>query len=190
MTSTNTVTLITGGCRSGKSSRALALASSYKHPLFLATAEAADEEMRERIAKHRQERPQTFTTVEESINPASVFAALASETDLILMDCVTVWLSNLIHHYGEKANECPEIEALFDALDAPVCDVILVTNEAGSGIVPMNPVARQFRDLAGFINQSLASHAHVVEMTVCGIPLTLKGEIRGNPGCGNSASDG
>ncbi|MFW6413827.1 MAG: bifunctional adenosylcobinamide kinase/adenosylcobinamide-phosphate guanylyltransferase [Verrucomicrobiota bacterium] len=173
--SSPSVTLITGGCRSGKSRRALMLAASYRHPVFLATAEAGDDEMRARIAKHRAERSAAFKTVEEPLAPAAVFSSLPDGTDLVLVDCITVWLSNLIHHYREEAEERLEIKDFLQLLKTPPCDVILVTNETGTGIVPMNPVARQFRDLAGFVNQKLAACADNVEMTVCGISMQLKG---------------
>jgi len=150
------------------------LAGNHKAPVFLATAEANDEEMRQRIGRHKTERDPRFITVEKPLDPASAFYDLKPDIDLVLLDCITVWLSNLLHYYGEKTENAREIEALMDILSTPRCDIIVVTNETGLGIVPMNSVARRFRDLTGSVNQRIAEKANTVIMTVCGIPLTIK----------------
>lgn len=170
------ITLITGGCRSGKSTHALTLAADFKHPVFLATAEARDEEMRERVAKHQVERGERFTTLEEPRNPACALRSLPADVDGVILDCVTVWLSNLFHYYEQDPEHAPEIDELLAVLEAPPCPLILVTNEVGTGIVPMNKLARQFRDRAGAVNRAIADRADSVIVCICGIPMTLKGE--------------
>lgn len=170
------ITLITGGCRSGKSTHALTLAADFKHPVFLATAEAKDEEMRDRVAKHQVERGERFTTLEEPRHPARALRNLPAGTDGVILDCVTVWLSNLFHYHEQDPEHASEIIEFFEVLEAPPCPLILVTNEVGTGIVPMNKLARQFRDRAGAVNRAIADRAHAAIVCICGIPLTLKSE--------------
>ena len=170
------LTLVTGGCRSGKSRYALDQADKFDHPVFIATAESTDEEMRSRIEHHQAERGEKFYTIERPYNPASAFTDLPSETDVVILDCVTVWIGNLLNCYGEQADNAGEIENLLQTITSiPLaCRCIVVTNETGLGVVPMNAMARQFRDLAGSVNQRLAQAADSVVMTVCGIPVTIK----------------
>lgn len=173
------VTLITGGCRSGKSRYAQEAARSYRSKVFVATAEAIDDEMRERIARHKAERAESFVTVEAPIDPAKAIRALEAVPEVVVLDCLTVWLGNLLHRDGPGAETFPEVNALLDLLAAPPCDLILVGNEVGLGIVPETPLARRFRDLAGFLNQEGAKRANRVVFMVSGLPLLLKQE-RGN----------
>lgn len=168
------ITLVTGGSRSGKSSYALELAALYSRRAFIATAEDLDEEMQARIERHRQQRGSAFSTIEQPLDPAAALGSLPENTEVAVLDCITVWLGNLTYHRKIKKGSSPEIEAFLQMLDSPPCDLILVTNEVGMGIVPEDPESRRFRDLAGSINQQVASRAHEVILTVCGIPVRIK----------------
>jgi len=171
------VTLITGGARSGKSRYALALAQCYPgRRAFLATAEPLDDEMRERIRRHREDRDRSFLTIEEPLDPAKALRSLPRDVEVAVIDCLTVWLGNVMHYRRDEAGEPPELRELFALLAAPLCDLIIVTNEVGMGIVPGEAVARRFRDLAGWINQEVAKRAHVVILMVSGIPIIVKQE--------------
>jgi adenosylcobinamide kinase/adenosylcobinamide-phosphate guanylyltransferase len=168
------VLLITGGARSGKSryaeKRALELG---RRLLYVATAEARDPEMAARIAAHRDRRGDRWTTVEEPREVAKALSAQVGNIDCALIDCVTLWLSNLIHTRREPAVE-DEVEILIRTVSAFDFAVVFVTNEVGSGIVPDNPLARRFRDLAGWTNQRLAEVADEAVLMVAGIPTILK----------------
>lgn len=168
------LTLITGGARSGKSRHALELASRYSRKTFIATAEAFDSEMQERIRKHQQERGTSFTTIEESINLADAIKKIPGGTEVAIIDCLTVWAGNLMHKHKGDHTSFQEIDSFLQTLPNAPCDLIIVTNEVGMGIVPENKMARQFRDLAGTINQQVAHLADSVILTVCGIPMMIK----------------
>ena len=168
------ITLVTGGSRSGKSKHALELAAAFNHKAFIATAEAIDDEMRERIELHRRERDPSFHTVEESVELAAALTALPQAIEVAVLDCITVWLGNLVHRHMIIDGACPELDSLLDILDAPPCHLILVTNEVGMGIIPGASATRRFRDIAGTVNQQLAQRAHEVILTVCGIPVRVK----------------
>jgi adenosylcobinamide kinase / adenosylcobinamide-phosphate guanylyltransferase len=172
------ITLITGGARSGKSSFALSLGlQNYSKRAFIATAVPFDQEMKERISRHRRERGRQFNTIEEPIDLSRVLTALPGGTEVAVVDCLTVWLGNLYHRFQDKEKEVRvRVEAFLAHLDHPVCDLILVTNEVGWGIVPENPLARSFRDMAGHVNRSAAQKAACAYLLCCGIPLPLKGE--------------
>jgi adenosylcobinamide kinase / adenosylcobinamide-phosphate guanylyltransferase len=158
------VVLIGGGSRSGKSRFALERARREGSNLvFIATAEARDEEMRERIAHHQAERGSEFRTVEAPLDLAG--AIRSSEADAIVVDCLTLWLANTMQR---------EFADLEDAAHSSRACVILVTNEVGCGIVPDNALARQFRDLAGMLNQRMAEAAGEVYWMVFGQPLRVK----------------
>jgi adenosylcobinamide kinase / adenosylcobinamide-phosphate guanylyltransferase len=165
------IILITGGARSGKSVRAEARARAFAGPpVYIATAEALDGEMRERIARHRTRRGNEW--LEREI-PLELVAALA-ETDgggARLVDCLTLWLSNLMHAKRDWARETAR---LAEALAAQKSPVVLVTNEVGLGIVPDNALARAFRDAAGLANQTIARVANEVEFMVAGLPMRVK----------------
>jgi adenosylcobinamide kinase / adenosylcobinamide-phosphate guanylyltransferase len=166
-----TIILITGGARSGKSVRAEARALSFAgRPVYLATAEALDTEMCERIARHRARRGAEWLGREE---PLELARALV-ETDgggARLVDCLTLWLSNLIHAERDFAEET---SLLTETLKRQRSPVVLVTNEVGLGIVPDNALARRFRDAAGVMNQMIAAVADEVEFIVAGLPMRLK----------------
>ncbi|MDH2380049.1 bifunctional adenosylcobinamide kinase/adenosylcobinamide-phosphate guanylyltransferase [Bradyrhizobium sp. CER78] len=166
-----TVILITGGARSGKSRRAELRARSFPgQPVYVATAEALDAEMDERIAGHRARRGGDW--IEREV-PLDLVDAL-SETDRAgarLVDCLTLWLSNLLHAERDWSQE---VTRLAQALPRQHSPVILVTNEVGLGIVPDNALARTFRDAAGLMNQTIAAAADEVEFVVAGLPMKLK----------------
>jgi adenosylcobinamide kinase/adenosylcobinamide-phosphate guanylyltransferase len=165
------IILITGGARSGKSTRAEARVRAFAgQPIYIATAEALDGEMRERIAKHRARRGDEWLEREA---PLELVAALL-ETDgggARLVDCLTLWLSNLMH--AERDWE-KEAKLLIDALGRQKSPIVLVTNEVGLGIVPDNALARRFRDAAGILNQMVAHVADEVEFVVTGLPMRVK----------------
>jgi adenosylcobinamide kinase/adenosylcobinamide-phosphate guanylyltransferase len=168
------VIYVTGGARSGKSSYALRLAEPYERRVFLATAEAFDGEMSDRIAKHKAEREGLFTTIEEPLYIDRALWNLPEGTGVVLLDCLTVWLGNMMHHLGDEAAISERIDALLGVLRMPPCDIILVSNEVGMGIVPENAMAREFRDLAGTLNRKVAERATQAFMLCSGIPLVLK----------------
>jgi adenosylcobinamide kinase / adenosylcobinamide-phosphate guanylyltransferase len=172
------VTLITGGARSGKSSFALELAlKRYSQRSFIATAVAVDEEMKERIAFHQRQRGNAFQNIEEPIRLSNAIASAEGKSEVAVVDCLTVWLGNLYHHYNQReATIREDITGLLRTLDKTACDLILVTNEVGWGIVPERPLGRLFRDMAGFMNRQVAQRAQHVYLLCCGIPITLKGE--------------
>ncbi len=169
------LTLITGGARSGKSSRALCLAEKYSRRAFCATAQSMDEEMSTRIAKHRADRGDDWITIEEPIRLADAISDVADKAEIVVVDCLTVWLGNLFYHLKDQTAVENAVNELLDVLDHPPTDIICVTNEIGSGIVPASVESRSFRDMAGFCNQQVAMRATRVEMSVCGLPLVLKG---------------
>jgi adenosylcobinamide kinase/adenosylcobinamide-phosphate guanylyltransferase len=172
------VTLITGGARSGKSSFALELARrGYSRRALIATAVALDEEMKERILRHQEERGDTFHTIEEPVRLAEAISSCAGQIEVAVVDCLTVWLGNLYHHYDENEPSIKNhVDRFLAALDRAPCDLILVTNEVGWGIVPENRLARAFRDMAGLLNRQVAQKARCVYLLCCGIPLTIKGD--------------
>ena len=164
-------TLVLGGARSGKSRFAEGLARGFEGPrTYIATAEPFDEEMRQRIARHRDQRAADgWTTLEAPLDPA---AALRGAEGLVLLDCVTVWLGNLMHH-GRDMNE--SVEGLLTALGETQSRVVLVSNEVGLSIVPENAMARRFRDEQGIANQKLSAAVDEVFFIAAGLPLRLKG---------------
>jgi adenosylcobinamide kinase/adenosylcobinamide-phosphate guanylyltransferase len=170
--------LVTGGARSGKSSFALELAGrKYSQRVFIATAVAFDEEMKKRILHHQKERRTLFHTIEEPVHLERAVAALPSDTEVAIVDCLTVWIGNLYHQLHEdEAMVRARIDRFLKALVQVSCDLILVTNEVGWGIVPENPMAREYRDILGFLNRRIAEKADLVYLLCCGIPLILKGD--------------
>jgi adenosylcobinamide kinase / adenosylcobinamide-phosphate guanylyltransferase len=173
--STPDVTLVLGGVRSGKSRFALQLATHAQRVTFLATAERReDEEMQRKIERHRAERPQHWTTIEEPLKLAAAIGSV-SNCDLLLIDCLTLFAGKMLDVFGDDSIAISEnIGALCLALKAPPCPVVLVSNEVGSGVVPAFELGRRYRDLLGEINQRVAAIADHVVLMVAGLPLTLK----------------
>jgi len=174
-------TLITGGARCGKSRFAELLAAHTKRPvIYIATAQIWDEEMALRVKKHQLQRPATWRLIEEPVNIRDTFIQLKDEDGIILLDCVTLWLTNLLLADGDLFNNDLEPQILDIVKDVAQLareikpQVIIVSNEVGQGIVPEYPLARAYRDLAGRSNQILASNADRVYMVVAGIPMEIK----------------
>ncbi|RQW88683.1 MAG: bifunctional adenosylcobinamide kinase/adenosylcobinamide-phosphate guanylyltransferase [Geobacter sp.] len=169
------ITFITGGARSGKSRLAEKLAEVFEEPLcYIATGEARDREMAERIATHRQRRGNAWRTVEEPLLVAEAIRAANGCYQAILVDCITLWITNLLFHHDAVEPVLAEVRSLAKLFPALKTPIILVSNEVGMGIVPENALARSFRDLAGQANRILAEAADEVYMTISGIPLKLK----------------
>jgi len=167
-----TVTLVLGGARSGKSAHAETLiAAAGGAPVYVATAEPGDDEMAERIAAHRARRGEGWRTVEAPVALAETLRTEARAGNAVLVDCLTIWLSNLL--IAARDIEA-EVEALMAALDGVGGTVVLVSNEVGLGIVPENALARAFRDHAGRLNQRIAAAADRVVLVTAGLPMTLK----------------
>jgi len=171
------IILITGGARSGKSIYAEQRAAALgPRRLYVATAEPKDEEMTRRISEHKSRRGNEWTTIEESLELAEALLARRGQMDCALVDCLTLWLSNLLlQRDGKYAEE--KVKELVEILPRLNFHVVLVTNEVGWGIVPDNMLARQFRDLAGWANQQIAAAANEVVITVAGVPMIVKKEI-------------
>ena len=169
------LTLVLGGARSGKSRYAETIITALPPPwIYAATAQALDAEMTARIEAHRTRRGAGWTTVEAPRDLAATLAAYAQAP--ILVDCLTLWLSNLM--MADAAIDA-EIDRLGEALASATAPVVLVANEVGSGIVPDNALARRFRDLQGGLNQRIAAQADRVVLVVAGLPLFVKGRPNG-----------
>ncbi|MDD5154320.1 MAG: bifunctional adenosylcobinamide kinase/adenosylcobinamide-phosphate guanylyltransferase [Desulfovibrionales bacterium] len=167
--------LVTGGCRSGKSRFALDYANRhFTNQLYLATGQALDEEMKERIKEHQRQRGQDWRTVEEPMNIARAIDQEAATAGIILIDCITMWVSNMLFQNMPEEEIMHSVGALAEKIHKPLCSFILVTNEVGAGIVPENRLARRFRDLSGMVNQKLAACADEVYWLVAGIPIKIK----------------
>jgi len=164
-----TVWLVLGGARSGKTARALHLARPYAPRTYIATGEARDDEMRDRIAAHRARRASDWNTVEASVDLAGALARAAGHP--VLVDCLTLWLTNLLLGGHDVAAGTAALDTALDARDAPT---VLVANEVGLGIVPDNVLGREFRDQAGVLNQRMAERADSVLFLVAGLPMRVK----------------
>lgn len=168
------VTLVLGGARSGKSRHAEGLASAQPGVrYYLATAEPFDDEMRARIAQHRVQRGEGWKTIEVPLELVTALTALRNGT--VLIDCITVWIGNLMHA-GRDVE--PEVARLVKALADSPCDIVVVSNEVGLSVVPENAMARHFRDAQGRANQALAAMAGDVVFVAAGLPLVLKARPR------------
>jgi len=167
--------LVTGGARSGKSRLAEQLAEACGAPLgYIATATAGDAEMAARISRHRERRGDRWQTFEEPLELARVLAEADGRHAALLVDCVTLWLTNLLLRYDGREQVLPHVKELTGQLTVMQSTVVLVTNEVGQGIVPENRLARTFRDLSGEANQLLAAAADEVYVSIAGLPLRLK----------------
>ncbi len=169
-------TFVIGGCRSGKSSHAqqLAEATAAAGRVYVATCIPYDQEMKDRVMRHQNVRDRSWRTVEAPIELPAAIGAAAMNESVILVDCLTLWTTNLLLSPETSPHIDRHVTALVAALERAVCPVILVSNEVGAGIVPENPLARQFRDVMGTVNQRIAACADEVVWTVAGIPVTIK----------------
>jgi adenosylcobinamide kinase/adenosylcobinamide-phosphate guanylyltransferase len=170
------VALILGGARSGKSRYGLGLAAPFPAPrLFVATCEPRDAEMEARIEAHQRERGADWTSLEVPLDLTAALRAAQEGYGVILVDCLTMWVSNLMLQEGASAGGIQTAcEHLVAAMEETVTPTILISNEVGCGIVPDNPLARRFRDQAGWLHQRLAQVADLVVLMVAGVPLLIK----------------
>ena len=179
--------LITGGARSGKSNFAQDMAlQKGGNVLFVATAEAGDEEMQRRIKKHKKSRPAEWATLETTGNIGNKIKQNVSDTNLVIIDCITMLINNIFSQYAHQTEPInsellekkviDEINALTECMNSVSASFIIVTNEIGLGLVPADPSSRLFRDVLGKANQILANNADVVYLMVAGLPLRIKPE--------------
>jgi adenosylcobinamide kinase/adenosylcobinamide-phosphate guanylyltransferase len=170
------VALILGGARSGKSRYGLGLAAPFPAPrLFVATCEARDAEMEARIEAHQRERGSDWTSLEVPLKLTDALSAAQGRYGVILVDCLTMWVSNLLLQEGASSGSIQTAgEQLVTAVAQTATPTILISNEVGLGLVPDHPLGRQFRDQAGWLHQRLAQVADLVVLVVAGIPLLIK----------------
>jgi adenosylcobinamide kinase/adenosylcobinamide-phosphate guanylyltransferase len=168
---------VTGGCRSGKSHFALDYANRhFSKKLYLATCEVLDEEMALRVADHKKLRGPEWKTIEEPINVVGKISQYEGKVEVILLDCMTLWLSNLLLKVNEDLKVIDEVNRLVNSVKQGQISMILVSNEVGMGIVPSEPLGRRFRDFLGIANQRIADVADKVIFMISGIPIFLKGK--------------
>lgn len=166
------ITLVLGGARSGKSRYAEGLAVRHEgRPTYIATAEITDDEMRDRIARHREDRGDRWRTIEAPLDLVAALRKADGAKSFTLIECLSVWINNLIHHGKDVAGEIEHFRA---SLADSRGHVVIVSNEVGLGIVPDNALARRFRDEAGRANQAIAEVADHVVFIAAGLPVTLK----------------
>lgn len=171
-----TLALLTGGARSGKS--AIAVRRAHAHPgpvVFVATGEARDDEMADRIARHRAERPRHWRTVEEPLELADAVAAQPPEA-FLLVDCLALWVANLLERGDTEPEVVAHAQRVAQACAGRASSGIVVTNEVGLGLVPLHPLGRDYRDVLGRVNATVAAHAELVQLVVVGRTLTLDPE--------------
>ncbi|MCG8633772.1 MAG: bifunctional adenosylcobinamide kinase/adenosylcobinamide-phosphate guanylyltransferase [Desulfobacterales bacterium] len=169
-------TLVIGGCRSGKSRYALDAANEMagEGKVYLATSVPTDDEMKNRVHRHQAERGPDWKTVEEPVDIHRAISDASKSARVILVDCLTLWTSNLLFQGNDEAGIMAAVDELALSLEQASCPVFLVSNEVGYGIVPENSLARQFRDMAGLVNQRVAAAADRVILTVAGIDVQIK----------------
>jgi len=175
------ITFVIGGARSGKSSFALREASKMQgQKAYMATAEALDREMKERIAKHKEERGTDWETCEEPVKIAETLKGIRDKYTVIVIDCLTLWLSNLVCNNVDCKKGIDDFIGVLRNVRAihesplPDSKLFIVSNEVGMGIVPDNELARRFRDFAGYLNQQVAGIADEVYLVTAGVPLKIK----------------
>jgi adenosylcobinamide kinase / adenosylcobinamide-phosphate guanylyltransferase len=167
--------LVTGGTRSGKSRYAVERASTWgSRVLYVATCQPADDEMQERVRRHRAERPVTWITLEPGCNVLPAVQEQGPCADGILLDCLTLYVSSLLMSGCGEQDVVHQVDELCSALQKVGRPTAIVTNEVGWGVVPETPLGRLFRDAAGHANQVAAHHAHEVVLMVCGLPVVVK----------------
>jgi len=167
--------LIIGGCRSGKSGHALHLADQFAgHKIFMATCVPLDKEMEQRVSHHQKQRNPKWKTLDVPLFLPEAIRENSGRGQVILVDCLTLWINNLLMENDDPETIDMHVEQLAQSLENAECPVILVSNEVGTGIVPENRLARLFRDVAGFANQKIAACADRVIWMVAGIPVEIK----------------
>lgn len=175
--------LVLGGCRSGKSGFAKQAADHMARDkkIYLATCVPTDREMNKRVKQHQDDRGPDWATIEEPIRIHETIDRACAQAKVILVDCLTLWTSNLLLQQTDEAGIMAAVDLLLGALNRSTCPVILVSNEVGYGIVPENSLARQFRDMAGLVNQRVARAVDEVFVSMAGIPVQIKpGQIKPN----------
>ena len=173
-TNSNELVLVLGGARSGKSSWALRYVEErYESFLFMATAEVRDQEMEERVRKHKTSRGTNWQLIEEPLEIAEALNSRCGHVEAVLIDCLTIWLSNVMLS-GRQEGVRSYQEKLLGILAARSRAITIVSNEVGSGIVPESPLGREFRDHAGLLNQRVAALADKVIFMIAGLPLFVK----------------
>ena len=174
---------VTGGCRSGKSRYALAFADRhFKQKIFLATCQAKDPEMQQRVKEHQKARGPDWETVEVTTALPEAVNSRGSNTEVMVIDCLTLWVSNLLTESLSQEEILERTGALADSIAKGSSSVVIVSNEVGTGIVPANRLAREFRDIAGLVNQKIAAFADAVVWMVAGIPVAVKGVLPDSEG--------
>jgi adenosylcobinamide kinase/adenosylcobinamide-phosphate guanylyltransferase len=190
------ITFVIGGARSGKSSFVLNEVLEMKgSKAYIATAEALDDEMKDRIQQHKGDRGQEWGNYEEPVNIAELISKIKDKYEIVVLDCLTLWLSNVMirtknsdarsqntdyrtqtteKHINKLIETCNKLKNSVCSLKSGFCNLYIVSNEVGMGIVPENPLAREFRDLTGFLNQKVAEVADEVYMVTAGIPMKIK----------------
>lgn len=182
-TSPGPIALVIGGCRSGKSAHAQLLAEkSAPKRIYVATCVPRDPEMQERVRRHQKDRDASWSTIETPVDISGVIREHAESGTVLLVDCLTLWITNLLLDAGTVEAVEEQAAVLVNALAGAQGPVILVSNEVGQGIVPENRLARQFRDLAGHVNQVVAGCADQVIWMVAGIPVTIKSPVDSGSG--------
>ena len=167
--------LVIGGCRSGKSRHALHLAEQIPgQKIFIATCMPQDKEMEQRVLRHQRQRSSDWETLEVPVFMPEAIQKSGVEGHVILVDCLTLWINNLILNNDKPENIDNHIQKLTQSIEKAECPVILVSNEVGTGIVPENKLARLFRDITGFTNQKVAACVDRVIWMVAGIPVKIK----------------
>ena len=176
--------LLLGGARAGKSAAAERLAQAGRRVLFIATAEALDEEMRRRIATHRARRPSGWDTLEEPLDPVAAAGPILGRYDTVVLDCLTLWVSNLLLRQaddsGVEAAILAATRALLEFIEHSSATWIVISNEVGLGVVPPSALGRTYRDALGRVNQLVAARAGKVYLMVAGLALELK-ELNARP---------
>jgi adenosylcobinamide kinase/adenosylcobinamide-phosphate guanylyltransferase len=172
----NKKVFVIGGCRSGKSQHALDLAEAMpaEEKIFIATCVPQDEEMNQRVTNHQRQRGREWKTVEAPVKLPQAIADHAQVNTVVVVDCLTLWMNNLLMKHEDVHCAEVQIAALTHAIEAADCPVLLVSNEVGTGIVPENKLARVYRDLIGTVNQAVAKSADTVVWVVAGIAVTIK----------------
>ncbi|MEZ0344930.1 MAG: bifunctional adenosylcobinamide kinase/adenosylcobinamide-phosphate guanylyltransferase [Caldimicrobium sp.] len=172
------ITFVLGGAKSGKTGFALKYAKElkgFKNYYYLATAQALDEEMKEKIEKHQKERPSFWKLIEEPLNISYHLEKLSDSFSVILLDCVTLWVSNILHYNKDLDKETERfLKALKNYRNHERSWLIIISNEIGLGIVPENKLARKYRDLVGSLNQKISALSEEVYFIVAGLPISLK----------------